>query len=64
MRVARVIDQHPEFLQFVDRCGLTPGTSVTVESRDAIASAVAVRPETRSLVTLGTDAAEKILVER
>ena len=64
VRVARVIDQHPEFLQFVDRCGLTPGTSVTVESRDAIAAAVSIRPENRAVVTLGTDAAEKILVER
>jgi DtxR family Mn-dependent transcriptional regulator len=63
VRVARVIDQHPEFLQFVDRCGLTPGTTITVESRDAIASAVAVRAENGPITTLGTDAAQKILVE-
>ena len=31
MRVARVIDQDAAFLQFVDRCGLVPGVSVTVE---------------------------------
>jgi DtxR family transcriptional regulator, Mn-dependent transcriptional regulator len=64
VRVARVIDQQPEFLQFVDRCGLTPGTPVTVESRDPIASAVTVRAENRTSVTLGTSAAQKILVER
>lgn len=64
VRVARVIDQQPEFLQFVDRCGLTPGTSVTVESRDPIASAVTVRADNRASVTLGTSAAQKILVER
>jgi DtxR family Mn-dependent transcriptional regulator len=63
MRVARVMDQNPSFLQFVERCGLTPGTSVTVESREEFAAAVTVKPERKAVVTLGTDAAAKILVE-
>ena len=63
LRVARVIDQDPAFLQFVDRCGLMPGVAVTVESRDAQADAVRVRTADRQPVTLGNAAAEKILVE-
>jgi histidinol phosphatase-like PHP family hydrolase len=62
MRIARVIDQNAAFLQFVDRCGLTPGTIVTVDSRDPQAAAVAVAPRHGAQVTLGTDAATKILV--
>jgi DtxR family Mn-dependent transcriptional regulator len=63
MRVARVLDQEPQFLQFVERCGLMPGVDVTVEQREAYADAVTVRPAGRSSVTLGTAAAGKILVE-
>jgi len=62
-RIARVLDQDPAFLQFVDRCGLMPGVNVTVEVRDALADAVWVRPKDRRPLTLGTAAAAKILVE-
>jgi DtxR family Mn-dependent transcriptional regulator len=62
-RIARVIDQDPAFLQFVERCGLMPGVNVTVEVRDALADAVWVRPKDRRPLTLGTAAAAKILVE-
>src|SRR3954453_2138998 len=63
LRVARVIDQDPGFLQFVERCGLLPGTAVTVESRNPLADPVAAHPHDRRPVTLGTAAAGKILVE-
>jgi DtxR family Mn-dependent transcriptional regulator len=63
LRVARVLDQDPAFLQFASRSGLTPGVAVTVESREDVAGAVSVRPEGAKAVTLGTSAAEKILVE-
>jgi DtxR family Mn-dependent transcriptional regulator len=63
-RVARIADQDPAFLQFADRCGLTPGTVVTVEEVDAAADAVRVRPRNGERVTLGTTAATKILVDR
>src|SRR4051812_45174174 len=36
LRIARILDQDSSFLQFVDRCGLTPGTTITVQSRDEI----------------------------
>jgi DtxR family Mn-dependent transcriptional regulator len=63
MRVTRVIDQHADFLQFAERCGLAPGARVSVESRDPPSAAVTVRPERKTPVTLGNDAAAKILVE-
>ena len=63
MRVARVADQSPQFLQFVDRHSLRPGTEVVVRSRDDSADAVAIHPRNQPPVTLGTQAAAKILVE-
>jgi DtxR family Mn-dependent transcriptional regulator len=62
-RVARVMDQDPAFLQFVERCGLMPGVSVIVQVRDKLADAIWVRPGDRRPITLGTTAAAKILVE-
>lgn len=62
-RIARVLDQEPAFLQFLDRCNLTPGTTVTLESRDPMADAIRLRPRGGEPVTLGTAAAAKILVE-
>lgn len=63
VRIARVIDQDPPFLQFVNRCGLTPGVELVVEKRDPLADSVIVKTAERSNVTLGTTAAAKILVE-
>jgi DtxR family Mn-dependent transcriptional regulator len=64
LRVARVIDQDPPFLQFLERCGLTPGTTVMIESRDPLAASVVIKPQGKSPITLGTAAAAKILVEQ
>lgn len=63
LRVARVLDQNPSFLQFVERCGLTPGAQLIVESRDPNAAAVIVKPADSPNATFGLDAAAKILVE-
>lgn len=63
MRIARVIDQEPQFLQFVNRCGLTPGVKVIVTDRDPLADAVALRLNGRKPLTLGITAAAKIRVE-
>lgn len=62
LKVARIEDQDARFLQFVERCGLMPGTSVTVESRDPLADAIVVRADDGNRVTLGSTAAGKILV--
>jgi len=63
-RIARIADQEPPFLRFVDRCGLTPGTVVVVERRDEAADSVLIRPRRKKAVTLGKAAAAKVLVKR
>jgi DtxR family transcriptional regulator, Mn-dependent transcriptional regulator len=63
VRVARVMDQNPAFLQFVDRHHLKPGTELIVRHREAIADAVAITSKNHPALTLGTSAAAKILVE-
>ena len=63
MCIARVTGQDAAFLQTLYRLGLTPGTQVVVEARDKLADSVTVRPKGRSVTTLGTAAASKILVE-
>jgi DtxR family Mn-dependent transcriptional regulator len=62
VRIARVMDQNPEFLQFVDRANLKPGTLVVVKQRDELADSVRVSAR-GSTVTLGSASAAKILVE-
>ncbi|MDB5291531.1 MAG: iron (metal) dependent repressor, DtxR family [Phycisphaerales bacterium] len=62
-QVARVLDQEPEFLQFIERSGLMPGSTVTVLKRDPAAEAVRIRIPRREELSLGMAAAAKILVD-
>lgn len=62
-QVVRVLDQDAEFLQFVERNGLMPGTTVTVTRREPAAEAVRIRVTRGGEVSLGVAAAAKILVE-
>ncbi|HSU68726.1 MAG TPA: metal-dependent transcriptional regulator [Tepidisphaeraceae bacterium] len=62
-RIARVVDQSPTFLQFVERCGLMPGVLVTMEGCEEMADAVRVKPKGGDSVTLGTAAALKLQLE-
>jgi len=62
LRIARVVDQAPDFLQFVDRHGLTPGTHITITEHNASADAVTLRPIDGQPVTMGAAAAAKLLV--
>jgi DtxR family Mn-dependent transcriptional regulator len=61
--VTRVADQDAEFLRFIERNDLKPGQHIEVEGRDAAADNVQVRRRDRGLITLGTRAASKVLVE-
>lgn len=61
--VARVSDQDPAFLRFVERHGLKPSQPVTVESRDEAADAVHLRGPEGATFTIGARAASKLLVE-
>jgi DtxR family Mn-dependent transcriptional regulator len=69
VRVARVIDQNPQFLQFVDRHSLKPGAQVVVRGRDDVADSVSIHSrgagggQPQSPLTLGRTAAAKILVD-
>src|SRR6185312_9039230 len=63
MKIVRVIDQDAPFLQFVDRSGLVPGVSIVVRRRDALADSVVVQVGDKPVITLGSAAAAKILVE-
>lgn len=63
LRIARVLNQDPDFLRYVAGQGLTPGARVTVAPRQPAADAVTVFAADREPVTLGTAAAATILVE-
>lgn len=66
VRIARVLDQDPSFLQFADRYGLTPGIELTVESNDSAADAVTIQIgsiDAALSITLGSVASGKFLVE-
>ncbi len=62
-RIARVLDQDPNFLQFVERVELVPGAVVTVVSRLIAAGAVQLQRARREPISLGLPAAGSILVE-
>ena len=61
--VARVTDQDPVFLRFVERHGLKPGQLVEVEAREEGADAVRLRGQDGVPVTIGARAASKLLVD-
>lgn len=60
--IARIADQSPEFLHFIDQNGLKPGVELLLKERDSAADAITVRISTGRRITLGARAAEKILV--
>jgi DtxR family Mn-dependent transcriptional regulator len=62
LTVARVTDQDPEFLRFVERRELKPGAVVEVEERDSAADSVRLRGRDGRQITIGTGAASKVLV--
>jgi DtxR family Mn-dependent transcriptional regulator len=63
LRVARVLDQDPPFLQLVEREGLKPGRDLEVLSRDRAADTVVIRRGDGDVLSLGFRAASKIEVE-
>ena len=63
LRIARIADQEPAFLQFLHRSGLTPGVTLTIRARDAQADNVLLILADQSRLSLGTTAASKIWVE-
>ena len=63
LTVARIDDQSGEFLRLVDEIGLRPGSRVRVEERNSAAETVQIQVAALGEVSLGMQAASKILVE-
>jgi DtxR family Mn-dependent transcriptional regulator len=61
--VARIADQDPSFLRFIEKNDLKPGQPIEVETRDMAADSVLLRGENRRSITIGARAASKLLVE-
>jgi DtxR family Mn-dependent transcriptional regulator len=59
--VARVIDQDPDFLRFLEQRQLIPGSLVTIESREPFSDAVQLRAPSGNIVSIGVRAAAKVL---
>jgi DtxR family Mn-dependent transcriptional regulator len=64
VRVVRVTDQATEFLRFIERYELVPGSELRVMARDEQADTVLLAPSVGDSVNLGFRAASKILVRR
>jgi DtxR family Mn-dependent transcriptional regulator len=63
LRVVRVTEQSPEFLQFAEQNGLLPGAGLRVTDRNLTAGLVAVKKTGGAPLALSLAAAGKILVE-
>lgn len=59
--IGRISDQAAEFLCFVDRTGLRPGSTVVIESVDPLAGAIVLKPRGRPPVTVSLAVAGKVL---
>jgi DtxR family Mn-dependent transcriptional regulator len=63
LKVARIADQDPSFLRFIERNQLKPGELIEVETRDTAADSVRLLGKDRRSITIGARAASKLLVE-
>ena len=61
--IARIVDQGPQFLRFLQKHGLLPGVQVTLLQRNLPADSLRVQAADHAPVTLGTAAAGKVLVQ-
>lgn len=62
MRIARLSDQDAQFLRYATRNGLIPGAIVSVAACDSAGNAVTIQVDGHPSLTLGTMAADKIMV--
>ena len=60
-RIARLLDQRPEFLEMAERHGLLPGKQVTIREIDDTAGIIRVRIA-RKDISLSTDVADRVVV--
>ena len=63
LEITRIVDQAPEFLRFLEKNGLTPGQTITVDAIDQHASSISLRLNQGDTMSLGLSAATKILTQ-
>ncbi len=63
LHIARITDQSPVFLQFINKSGLMPGVKLTVQEREPAAYAITLQFANGKSLIVGSPAGEKILVE-
>ncbi len=63
VRIVRITEQSPEFLQFAEQNGLQPGTTLRVTERNLTAGLVTLKKKAGRPLALSVVAAGKILVE-
>lgn len=61
--ICRIVDQDHDFLRFVDRHGLKPGSQVQIEAIDEAADSIRILPGRKKPLIIGSQAARKLLVE-
>ncbi len=61
--IARIIDQDPEFLRYVEDRGLRPGAALTIREIDLAGRTITVDTAEDGAVTLGISPAGNLLVE-
>jgi DtxR family Mn-dependent transcriptional regulator len=61
LEISRIIDQEPEFLRFLEKNQLTPGSKVAVMAFDTQASSITLKLANEDVLNLGLKAAVKIL---
>lgn len=63
VQIARVLDQDPEFLDFVEKKGLRPGNRIQIQLIDPIAETVQLQTEQSGEVTISRNVTRRIEVE-
>lgn len=61
--ICRIIDQDQDFLRFIDRHGLKPGSRVVIDTIDEAGDSIRVLPGRKKPLIMGSYAARKLLVE-
>lgn len=62
--VGRILDQEEDFLRFIARTGLRPGTRVRVGPADPRAGTLELQPEGRAKISMALSVARRLMAER
>ena len=63
LRIARILDQNPDFLQYISEHNIMPGIELQISKKDLIAEAITLELDSGKSVILGINAASKLAVE-